>query len=146
MKICVSSAYCLISNSFSPIYIPPIFVLFRTFWAKISAQRINKYGEVGIPDAPVFPGGNIQSSSYCWLHNFLYQYTVFWPIILWGGGGGGGGLNFSKHWYMNAHSTVSNGFSKSTAIIRTGMISSVVKCIKHMIIVMFWPCSYLLEG
>ena len=50
MKVCVSSAYCLILIYFpSIIFIPSIFVLFHTCWANISAQRINMYGESGHP-------------------------------------------------------------------------------------------------
>ena len=49
MKICVSYAYYLILNSFPPIFIPSIFVLFRTCWDNISAQMINMYGESGHP-------------------------------------------------------------------------------------------------
>ena len=45
----VSLAYCVKIKSLSLIFIPFIFSFFLIFIAKMSAQSINMYGEIGSP-------------------------------------------------------------------------------------------------
>ena len=135
MKICVSFAYCLIWNYFLPIFIPSIFVLFLIPCAKISAHRISIYGESGHPWRTPRSKENYSELNPLLVTELLMSMQSIWTHCFIRGGK----LNFSRHWYINGHSKVSNAFSKSTDITSAGIFLSCVKYIKSMIVVIFWP-------
>ena len=142
MKICASSAYCLILNSFLPIFIPSIFVLFLIFCAKISAHKINIYGESGHPWRTPR-----SKEKYSELQPLLVTQLLMSVLsILTHCFIRGGKLNFSRHWYINGHSKVSNAFSKSTEITSADIFSSWAKYIKSIIVVIFDQYIFLLEN